>query len=151
MSAYLLDDKEISAIINWGCDSDTTYFWNGSHIKLRQYPEETAQVLLDENYKSINYRYKEADKPHKINFERNHVSHIFNDGEIAKAVNCYEYQACETHEWHNSQAKTICRGIKDTIIRRLPGYEAGFWGIDHNKIKSLNKVISLSSLIKQGG
>lgn len=53
---------------------------------------------------------------------------------VLKAVTCYEYQACETPEWEDSEAFAFCQSLKDTCFRRLPGYEDAPWAIDDRQV-----------------
>jgi hypothetical protein len=85
-----------------------------------------AQILLDENYKSVNHRYKENDSD-TINFE---FEPALSCVQIIKACECYDYQACETKEYKDSAAKRIIEWIEGKAVRTLPGYESAEWEIN---------------------
>lgn len=46
---------------------------------------------------------------------------------VLKALDCYEYQACEDDGWQASEAKRLCDALRAKMIRRLPGYENAPW------------------------
>jgi hypothetical protein len=48
---------------------------------------------------------------------------------VAKAIACYEYQACECADWEQSEAVQFCDALRRKMIARLPGYEAAPWGV----------------------
>ena len=52
--------------------------------------------------------------------------------ESLKAIDCYEYQACEHAAWQKSEAYAFCQMLRSHVISCLPGYEAAPWGIDQN-------------------
>ena len=75
-------------------------------------PEELdalGQVLLDENYRSVNARYRESDKAEKFVFGRSKTDRNagFSKIELAQVfatVANYEYQASETDDFEASEA-----------------------------------------------
>jgi hypothetical protein len=93
-------------------------------------PEDIATVgrmLFLENVRSVNYRYednyryqeedaREYAPPPKPTLRPTRV-------EAFKIIACYEYQACETPDWEQSQAHAFCRALEKRLIHSLPGYE----------------------------
>lgn len=50
--------------------------------------------------------------------------------EALKAIDGYEYQACEHDGWEASEAKAFCEALRRALIGALPGYDAAdTWGI----------------------
>jgi len=47
-----------------------------------------------------------------------------------KAIACFDYQACETDDWQQSEAFAFCEALRDRAINKLPGYSEAKWGID---------------------
>jgi hypothetical protein len=91
--------------------------------------EEIGAALLDENWKSVNYRYRESNEsPGFVYFENSGPR--LTAVEAIKAVHCYEYQACEHPEWESSAAFKFCNDFKNTLHSYLPGWDAAPWGID---------------------
>lgn len=92
----------------------------------RELTRETAgavgAMLLAQNRRSVNYRYAESDieEPytHAPSSPREPV-------ELLKAISCYEYQACETPDWEDTEAARFCQALRAHLIRQLPGYDEG--------------------------
>lgn len=89
-----------------------------------------ANYLLQENYRSVNYRYKEKDRPEEItramfdkwNWKLNLIQTI-------KTTHCYEYQTCEHPEWDGSMAEEFCKALASCCLHALPGYSEAEWGV----------------------
>jgi len=49
-----------------------------------------------------------------------------------KALDCYEYQACEHDGWEKSDVKAWCHILRRGLLMRLPGFDAAYsaapWG-----------------------
>ena len=107
---------------------------------LRDGDKEVAQLLWDENRKSIEYRY-----PDTINHPKNIPGQIGEDFiirstdltrsfktieplQVLMSCNCYCYRSCEHEEWQTSRAKRIIDNLKAEVIRQLPGYKDCIWG-----------------------
>lgn len=64
--------------------------------------EELGQVLWDENYRSVNFRYREdTETPDYI---RDVFDAPFHPIAILKAIDCYEYQSCECSDFEETSA-----------------------------------------------
>ena len=48
---------------------------------------------------------------------------------VLKALDCYEYQACEDGGWEASEALAFCEALRHRAVGRLPGYEAAPWEV----------------------
>lgn len=98
---------------------------------LRALTPETAstvgQLLLSENARSVNHRYDEDE--HFVYDHGKPASTAWTPVEILSALACYEYQSCETTDWHESEARAICEAIRGSLVRSLPGYGEGPWEI----------------------
>lgn len=127
MSAFVVSDKHISAMIQTVTMSGrASYYWNGERHDMRGQRQEIGQKLLDENYRSVNARYSDSDEPHQFVMQRvDRVSMV----QLIKACHCYNYQACETNDWNETEAHAIVKGIEAYAVRRLPGYEQSDWEI----------------------
>ncbi len=90
--------------------------------------QELGQILVNENYRSVNHRYNEENTPEIFVFQRN-LKRYFKPVEVLKAVHCYQYQSCETDDWENSIAADLCDAITSRVSSRLPGYEDAAWEI----------------------
>lgn len=93
---------------------------------------ELGQLLWDENYRSVNYRYSESEHAPEYRDppRRGIIGRRLVDAAIAKAVHCYEYQSCEHPEWRDSKAAQFCDALKAAVLRNIAGYDAAPWEVD---------------------
>lgn len=126
MSAFIVSDKLLNVILTMAVVKNASYYWKPNNMRVdisRKNASEIGQKLLDENFRSVNYRYRENDKAERFEY-RAVRSDDYSAVDVLKAINCLDYQSCETDDWSESEAWAILDGIKDTMIRNLPGYEA---------------------------
>ena len=103
-----------------------------AHDTRRQLTRETAgtvgAMLLAQNRRSVDYRYDESD----IEQPYTHApSSVRGPAALLKAIDCYEYQSCETPDWEQSEAARFCQELRAHLIRQLPGYnQADTWPIE---------------------
>jgi len=119
MSAFIVNKKHIDYILSTNLYSK---YENATMEKLNA----IGQELVNENFKSVNYRYHENNQPYKYYFQ---PVLNFNPIQALKAVNCLDYQSCEHPTWENSNAKKILESIKNSLITMLPGYDDFQWEI----------------------
>lgn len=112
----------------WTAPDETAMFGRRSERLDVGNANEVGQMLWDENYASVNYRYKSGDAPER--FKHMVVKHRLTFAEAFKAINCYEYQSCEHPGWENSNAKAFCDALTARLIRAMPGYDDAPWGIN---------------------
>lgn len=93
-----------------------------------------AAVLLDENLRSVAYRYEDSDldnlpgpvpTPREIPVTEQDMIRAkqIPPLQILKMCSCLDYQSCETPDWRQTVAYTLLGGIKDAAISILPGYD----------------------------
>lgn len=133
MSAYLVPDYHINALVSWAAgrhgSNAVSYYWNGKRRDVRGDEKRIASVLYAENVRSVNSRYKGADPAHGFVFKR--VANVLNPIDVIKGCHGYGYQACEAEGYEESEAFAIIAGIERSAIRALPGYEeSNAWCID---------------------
>lgn len=124
MSAYIVSNNHINAILRFAdlhCSSVVGGFAR-QHMKMPaagEYLTKIGQILLRENVRSVNYRYREKTRPGKFEYDQDApaVSHI----EALKLVNCLDYQSCERKDWHKSPACILLAEIKMKILEDLAG------------------------------
>ena len=125
MSAYLVPDYHINALVSWAAgkhgSNAVSYYWGGRHRDVRGDEKRIASVLYAENVRSVNARYKEADPAHGFVFKR--VANVLNPIDVIKGCHGYSYQACEADGWEQSEAFSIIAGIERSAIRSLPDYQ----------------------------
>lgn len=135
MSAFIVSDKHIAAMIEFARTHDaysSGYWWKdtktGEEVK-HMFDNEAAQKLVNENYRSVNYRYQDNTQPKKYNPFQSLSPQNLDPVQILKACNCYDYQACETNDYNESEARYIVDQIRHLAINALIGYEEAQWEI----------------------
>ena len=137
MSAYMVSDKHINTLLTWAnaefqgkvYANDQTY--DSSQVKDLQ---ELAQVLVDENIRSLKERYPGYNLKEflgvtgKIEFEFTNGK-TFTPVEIIKLCDCYDYQACETGDYETTTANKVVDAIRQKAISMLNGYDQAEWSI----------------------
>lgn len=97
---------------------------------------EVANMLWEENLKSVAYRYQDDQLPGPegedfIVTPQDVLDHHwpqFDPVQVLKACNHYEYQSCEHPEWQDSEAKAFIEALRRRAIHALPGYDDAEWG-----------------------
>jgi len=131
MSAYIVGNAHITAMLQalsprYPGDG-VSYYWNGESHPVGGQAHHIAQKLVDENYKSVNYRYGEEETP--AEFKYDYTVYSKTPIEIIKACHCYRYQSCETGSYDESEAAAIVNLIERRAINNLPGYDDAEWNI----------------------
>lgn len=75
----------------------------------------------------VNYRYAEAEEPYT--FLNIVLKRVYAPVEVIKACNCYNYQACETPDWKDTEAQAIVHALRERAIKQLEGYGKAAWVI----------------------
>jgi hypothetical protein len=132
MSAFIVGNDHIDALMTY-CIDNRVSFWNGTdRVDITSdNAEEIGRILLDENVKSVHYRYEGRIEPDEKNAAADYGFRRFGPIEPLKAiwgVRCLEYQSCEHPEWENSIAWRISQAIIHEAIRHIPCDE-GMWEI----------------------
>lgn len=140
MSAYVVDTAHIDAILQAALGAA----YDGDAIRFAGEPVtfDTADVvgraLIAENLASVRFRYPgrpDAELPgpdptpcpadYTFAFPLRELMPV----ETIKAVDSFEYQACEHPGWAASDAKRFCDELRRYAIERLPGYDEAAWHI----------------------
>jgi len=127
MSAWLVSHAHISALVSarhWA-----TGFPGPSGLPAVS-DTILGRLLLRENYLSLAARYGDPVDNVEIDAFRYADPRPHSPLEILKAIDCYEYQACEHDGWQASVARRYCEWLRCLAVSRLPGYEALPWGLD---------------------
>jgi len=85
--------------------------------------DQVGAILLAANMESVNYRYDEHDLEPIYRYRPDPVTPVA----ALKAIDCYEYQACEPPSWQHSEARAICQELRQVAIQSLPGYHEAPW------------------------
>ncbi len=143
MSAYIVNDYHISALVNSVSAHEFHTWHNGATQNFTQ--ESAGQILKDENYRSVNSRYQEDDKAppfdHDLMVSKQPV-------EILMGCRCFNYQACESDDWDQTLAHSILEMIQSHAIRRVTEGADG-WSFEPPKGYVKANVIPLSTMFKR--
>lgn len=137
MSAYVVDNKTISALakafecyeVEYKAENykDTNPFGCKAFIDVGALRHDIGQSLLDQNYRSVNYRYGEDTKTSEYKFENVPID----EGIVYGCIRCYNYQACETDDYFESDIYKSLERLKakmlECLIRKC-GMDTEGWG-----------------------
>lgn len=118
MSAFILNKKHVDVLVDYA----------NRHGLCPKSLDEIGQIIVDENFRSFNYRYQEKYPPHTYKWE--HPIREYTPIEIIKAAQCADYQLCENRDYDDSEAAGIIYRIKIHAISCLHGYEEAAWEIN---------------------
>lgn len=127
MSCYVVSDKTINAIV-WAMRK-TRYLATLKGFSAITDPDKIGQILVNQNYKSVNSRYNEGETPH--NFKYDYIDGL-TLGDAYGCINCYMYQACETPDWVGSEIYFTLCNLKDKIAEAMAAElgQAMPWGLN---------------------
>jgi hypothetical protein len=145
MSAFMVSTVHIDALITAGLEDpaagplrwffpalDRTKGYLEHEGSRRELTYESAgrvgAMLLAENVRSVNHRYSEDELEEPYLFTR--LAGTADPVQVLKAVDCYEYQACEHDEWPTSEAAAFCDALRRRMVHRIAGYETAAWEIN---------------------
>lgn len=86
-----------------------------------------GQMLLHENYLSVNARYGEDDPTPSYQLRVTEAS--LDPRHVVAAIHCYEYQTCEHNGWAESDAHALMLalyGITEPLAAELPNWPTVF-------------------------
>lgn len=131
MSAFVVSNLQISAIVMWASAHQVEdHFGVGVPIKLEVEGNEQAiaDMLLEENIKSVNYRYGEETPITACELVRG--APLRTAGEVHRLCESLAYQSCEHPTWNISKAKHLLGAIKRKCLKvGLEGYDKASWSI----------------------
>ena len=107
MSAYMVDDKQISAVLNTALKMNLIQIKDIKRI---------GQNIVNANVKSLVARYGKRDLSNKHKF-RYFVTKRISKVQAHKYAHCIDYQCCEYKTWKKSKAykflNSLCKAIED--------------------------------------
>lgn len=127
MSCRILDDKHIHYIVSFAvlhCSEMT---------QVRRYlaqPEEIGTLLIEENYRAHNDRYRQRNVPHEYKFKPYDGKNPLIPVNAIKAVICMQYQLADIHGLPNRTVKVFLEAIMHKAISLLDGYKTAPWEIE---------------------
>jgi hypothetical protein len=134
MSAFIVTDTHINALVRYASRHKLSVFFNRQlgfpfgkeQLKVYDNEQAIAQILLDENVKSVNYRYRDNEV---MTITYDHGAPILSAIQAIKAAQCLKYQSCEHDDFEDSIAFKLIEAIISDAIPRLEGYESASWAI----------------------
>lgn len=127
MSAFVVSDTHINTLVSFASLHQATYSHSGVYKRIKDREQDVAALLYAANVRSVNHRYDETEP--FGNFVFRWVINLPSTLAILKACDCYEYQACETDDYPQSEAAAVINAIRAWAIPRLPGYDDEPWEI----------------------
>lgn len=151
MSAYMVDKKHVTYLVaaatshrlrfqtekmSWFHDDH----WHDVYDYDKERLVEVAQMLWDENRKSIECRYPDTvenfdNAPGPIGESFRITSRDFRHPwldidpvQVLKSCHCFAYQACEHDGWKKSEAKAFIDSLEGDAVNALTGYDDAQWG-----------------------
>ena len=132
MSAYIVSNETISAIVKGFEIYKTKYHGEGYKpqtgwlIELNKERQAIGQSLLNQNYRSVNYRYNEDTTPERFVFKDVYVTPSI----IYGCIHNYEYQACETDDYFLSEVHKSLDELQHNMLERILKIQYGDypWG-----------------------
>lgn len=113
MSAFVVADKDIQMIVGYAARMKTGNW----PFKSCEDLDSICSLLLNENIKSVNYRYREEEEEQTLKYDSKwSYSKLISHASAVKAVRYYQYQACEHPEWESSEAKRLTDEIKEYAV-----------------------------------
>jgi len=128
MSAFIVSDTHINALVRYASRHNVRAFYGNplAMFQVKDNEQATAELLLAENVKSVNYRYRDNEVM-SITYDRG--APILTAIQAIKAAQCLRYQSCECDDFEESIAFKLIEAIIADAIPRLDGYESAQWGI----------------------
>ena len=133
MSAFIVGKPHIDAIVRLAVKHQVHWYFENQSHDARVELDRLGQLLIDENVKSVEYRYQDSELtnlpgPDNSGWLIPYSYSPFRGGtptpvEGLKLVNCYEYQACEHPGWEASEAHRFTQALTHNLISALPGYD----------------------------
>lgn len=128
MSAFIVSDTHINALVRYASRHNVRAFHGNplAMFQVKDNEQAAAELLLAENVKSVNYRYRDNEVMF-ITYDRG--APILTAIQAIKAAQCLRYQSCECDDFEESIAFKLIEAIIADAIPRLDGYESASWDI----------------------
>lgn len=138
MSCYVIDKKDMKKIVlafrKFAVDQHTSLVRIPGEVEHSDITEletmsRVGQILVDQNYRSYNYRYHEKTEPEVFEITGQDLMYVprLTPVETLKALASYDYQSGETPDYEETAACKLANLIRYYAINALPGYEEAKW------------------------
>lgn len=133
MSCKLIPEAHITKLMAYamslvGTEHEVHVWYNGAwHRVDYEIVDDIGQVLIDENYRSVNANYETHYEPPQYKYPYTfQPKRVLTPVEAIKACDAYTYQWCDK-EYEQTYAHAIAKAIYLMASFRLPGYEEATW------------------------
>lgn len=127
MSCYVVDKKVIDLMVSWIFNHNDykaeNYSYNGYGgilFDVSEMRNAIGQSLLDANYDSVNYRYDENRKAPTYEYSEDALRESCKNGtyqaDVYSAIQEYNYQACETENYFESELYHSLQDVKEGML-----------------------------------
>lgn len=127
MSCYVVDKKVIDLMVSWIFDHNNykaeNYSYNGYGgilFDANEMRNAIGQSLLDANYDSVNCRYDENRKAPTYEYSEDALQESLKNGtyqaDVYSAIQEYNYQACETDNYFESDLYHTLQNVKEGML-----------------------------------
>lgn len=139
MSAFICNNETITCIarafVEYGIEfrgGEPKDWMDTIVVDVKKETKRIGQALLAENYRSVNFRYRENTEVPE--FEPARIEKL-DAGIVTGCIACYEYQSCETNDWEDTLVYKDLQILKEKILYSLlRGYNMkvpyGYGGFD---------------------
>nr|DAQ73088.1 MAG TPA: hypothetical protein [Caudoviricetes sp.] len=127
MSAYVCNDETISLLVDGFMNYETALKSEGYEPKIQiiynveTMKREIGQELLNKNYDSVNFRYRENRAPREFRYIENNQrneEYKYSTENLYNAIGEYEYQTCELNDYYESKLHFSMLRLKDDMLKR---------------------------------
>src|SRR5665213_2957769 len=134
MSAWIVTTQHIDLMVSAALQQHDFSWWCWSEQRRHDVNLSTAtdvgRLLLAENIRSVSHRYRDeplADLPGPITKTRPE-DYVWTDhkiklspAEISSLLGCYDYQSCETSDWHTTAAYDFVAALRESVLDSIVG------------------------------
>lgn len=128
MSCYVVDKKVIDLMVSWIMNHNIEYKAENYHydgymgilFDVNEMSNAIGQSLLDANYDSVNYRYDDDKKAPTYEYSPDacldSVANETYEADVYSAIQEYNYQACETDTYFESELYHSLQDAKESML-----------------------------------
>lgn len=128
MSCYVVKNKVIDLMVSWIMSRGIQYKAENYHYEgfmgvlfdVNEMANAIGQSLLDANYDSVNYRYDENRKAPNYKYSEDacldSVANGTYEADVYSAIQEYNYQACETDNYFESELYHSLQDAKESML-----------------------------------
>lgn len=128
MSCYVVKNKVIDLMVSWIMSRGIAYKAENYHyegfmgilFEVNEMANAIGQSLLDANYDSVNYRYGEDKKAPTYEYSEDAClesrKNKTYEADVYSAIREYNYQACETDNYFDSDLYHTLQNIKEDML-----------------------------------